>query len=185
MSSIILKLETDRLLLQLNTDEDPRASFCSSLRVPYREQICYRGIDEAPFDSPVESLLFYTSPNPPSNYRILLKDSLIKIGIIGFFKWDMANKSGTIGFSLNQNYRNQGLMTEAARAFIDSWFKESWVSWIEGKCQPENKASEKVMIKSGMVFVKTVKEPLFKGSRLYALNVFGISRSAWLKLKRT
>ena len=184
MSSIIFTLETPRLFLQLNSDEDPRASFYSSLNAPKRAHI-NSGNEELFFDSAVESLLFYTSPNPPSNYKIILKESLVKIGIIGFFKWDSERKRGTIGFSLDKKYRKQGIMTEAARAFIDAWFSTGEISWIEGKCQPDNKASEKVMINSGMTLRNVVDEPLFKGSRLYTLNVYGISRSEWLALRQS
>jgi RimJ/RimL family protein N-acetyltransferase len=181
MSSIIFRLETPRLFLQLNSDEDPRASFCYSLSPPLREQR-HCEIGNFFLDSAVKSILFYTSPNPPSNYTIVLKETAVKIGIIGFFKWDPVKKSGGVGFSLYQPYRNQGMMTEAARAFIDVWFRQGDLSWIEGKCQPENKASEKVLVKSGMTFRKSVEEPLYKGSRLYRLNVYGISKNEWLTL---
>ncbi len=184
MSSILSRLETHRFFIELSSDEDPRASLCSSLKSPKRGFPPPQG--EIPsFESIVQSLLFYTSPNPPSNYTILLKETAVKVGIIGFFKWDPAKKSGAVGFSLYQPYRNQGMMTEAARAFIDAWFHQGDLSWIEGRCQPENKASEKVLIRSGMTLRNSVEEPLYKGSRLYRLNVYGISKSEWLALKRS
>ena len=110
----------------------------------------------------------------------MLKELDKKIGVIGFFKWDPRAKSGTIGFSIDKHFRNQGLMTEACAAFIDIWFDLGKMEWIEGKCRPDNLASEKVLMKSGMKKIKTVEEPLFKGSRLYTLHVYGISRSEWM-----
>ncbi|MBI1822317.1 MAG: GNAT family N-acetyltransferase [Nitrospirae bacterium] len=178
MTRIISRLETPRLYLELINDDDPRAllSSCLTPFFPWRSEAQLQ-------ETAVHRLLFYTSPNPPSNYKVTLKELHKKIGIIGFFKWDPQEKTGTIGFSIDKLFRNQGLMTEACSAFIDAWFDRGKMEWIEGKCQPDNFASEKVLIRSGMKKIKTVEEPLFKESRLYTLHVYGISRPEWQILK--
>ncbi|MBI1823652.1 MAG: GNAT family N-acetyltransferase [Nitrospirae bacterium] len=183
MSRIISRLETPRLIIELNSDEDPRASLISCQGTPQKRQTPAR--EEAlSFFSAVQTLLFYSSPHPPSNYKVVLKKSLTKIGMIGFFKWFPVERTGAIGFSLDKNFRNQGLMTEAVIAFIEAWFGQGEFHWIEGQCQPENIASKKVLINAGMTYRSTQEEPLYKGSRIYTLEVYGISKDEWLALDR-
>lgn len=182
MSRIISRLETPRLIIELNSDDDPRASFISCLGPRQIRQTSAQ--EECSFFSAVQTLLFYSSPNPPSNYKVVLKESLTKIGMIGFFKWFPVERTGAIGFSLDKNYRNQGLMTEAVIAFIESWFSQGDFQWIEGRCQPENIASKKVLLNAGMTYRSTQEEPLYKGSRIYTLEVYGISKEEWLALNR-
>jgi RimJ/RimL family protein N-acetyltransferase len=177
---MIAHLETPRLTLELNAEEDPRASLCVSLTAQHPFNF-NRNTPDIP--SAVQSSLFFSSPGPPSNYKIILKESNKKIGLIGFFKWDPAMKSGILGFSIDKLFRNQGLMTEACRAFMAAWFHEGKMEWIEGRCQPDNKASERVLIRSGMTKRSVVEEPLYKGSRLYTLGVYGISRKEWEALQ--
>jgi RimJ/RimL family protein N-acetyltransferase len=180
MSRIISRLETPRLFIELNTDEDPRASLISCLAPPQREKL--KSCENLTFPSPVQDDLFFTSPLPPSNYKVILKDSHAKIGMIGFFKWFPIERSGVIGFSLDKHFRNQGMMTEAVRTFIGAWFSQGDFLWIEGHCQPENMASQKVLTNSGMTYRSTLEEPLYQGSRIYTLNVYGISKDEWLAL---
>ena len=122
MVQMISRLETPRLVIRLVEDEDPRASLSSCQSSPFL------WTSSRPLlASPVRSLLFYSSPRPPSNYHIYLKlphglkspdgqklpGGEKKIGIIGFFTWNTELGLGTIGFSIDKNFRNQGLMTEA------------------------------------------------------------------------
>jgi len=178
MSGIISRIESPRLFLDLIEEDDPRGISCSS-RVPPQTEMMARSLD-LPTESIVKSFLFYSSPRPPSNYRIYLKESGEKIGIIGFFNWNPVSGEGTIGFSVDKHYRNQGFMSEAARAFVDAWFLSGRMVWIDGKCQPDNLASEVILTRIGMTYRKTVEETLFKGSRLYRLKLYGISREEWL-----
>ncbi len=61
-----------------------------------------------------------------------------------------ANKEGEIGYVLNRMYWNQGYMTEAVRRVIDSGFEELGLHRIVGICHPANRASVRVMEKTGM-----------------------------------
>lgn len=179
MIPIISLLETPRLFIRLAEENDPRAQACSCQatrgNLPYLPELEF---------SPVSSLLFYNASRPPSNYHLILKISdktceEKKVGVIGFFEWNPGERSGVLGFSLHRDYRNRGLMTEAAGAFISAWFREAGFTKITGKCQPANIASERVMVRSGMKKIKMVEEPLYRGSPVYKLNLFEITKADW------
>jgi ribosomal-protein-alanine N-acetyltransferase len=62
-----------------------------------------------------------------------------------------------MGYCLAKKYWNLGIMTESLKAAIDYLFSQTYIKRIESWHFIENKASGKVMKKSGMKF-KFVKE---------------------------
>ena len=83
-----------------------------------------------------------------ATYGMYLRKDTDFVGVCTMFNIDWENESGEIGYWLNPEYANHGLMTEAVKAvsnkFFDIGFKR-----IVIKANPENIASCKVAEKCG------------------------------------
>jgi [ribosomal protein S5]-alanine N-acetyltransferase len=150
----IKPIETKRLLLrpiELNDAED-MYEYASN-----PENIGFVGF------KPHESLddtratilkLFLSKPEKrmPETWAIVLKDNQKMIGTIDFHTLNKRTFEGEVGYILNKDFWNQGLITEALKAVIDFGFKTWKLQRITAKCHPLNYASSKVMSKAGMEF---------------------------------
>jgi RimJ/RimL family protein N-acetyltransferase len=76
---------------------------------------------------------------------------------------------GSLGFALARSAWNQGLMTEAARAFVDLVFNITGVDHIVSSALPDNRASLRVQEKIG--FVETGEKMLDAPARGGPLRV--------------
>ena len=83
-------------------------------------------------------------------------------------KWAIELKAEhkEIGYVLNQNYWNQGLLTEALKVLTEFSFEQFALKKLELLIDKENPASKKVALKSGYQMVKK-----FKGSNQYSAKI--------------
>ncbi len=82
-----------------------------------------------------------------------------------------------IGWRLRKEYWNQGLATEGARACLEYGFMTLDVEEIYSFTPVENKPSERVMQKIGMIFVNTFEHPAIEeGHRLREHLLYKIAR---------
>jgi len=86
----------------------------------------------------------------PASWGIELRDTGKVIGTIGVIWYSPENSSCEIGYSMSREYWNRGIMTEAARAVIDSLFRSLPLNRIEAQHDPRNPASGRVLLKCGM-----------------------------------
>jgi len=78
--------------------------------------------------------------------------------ILGLIKILFLNKYKVqLGYALIKKHWNKGIMTKVLKTVINYLFIKKNVKKIVAFCDIENKASEKVMKKSGMKFVKILK----------------------------
>lgn len=86
-------------------------------------------------------------------FKIIDRHSNQYIGEIGFtvILDTPAGRIGNLGYFILPEYWGKGIVTEAAHTVIRFAFEEAGVIKIETGCLKENKPSEKVMIKLGMV----------------------------------
>ena len=71
------------------------------------------------------------------------------IGHFVYHQWFMID-TYEIGWVLNKDYHNKGIMTGLAKAFIDFSFTVDKAHRIVATCQPENQASKRICEKAGM-----------------------------------
>lgn len=78
--------------------------------------------------------------------------------ILGLFKIVFLNKNkAQIGYALGKKYWGKGYMTMILKEMINYLFSQKNIKEIQAFCDVDNIASKKVMIKSGMKFVKLLK----------------------------
>jgi RimJ/RimL family protein N-acetyltransferase len=71
------------------------------------------------------------------------------IGHFVYHQWFMID-TYEIGWVMNKDYHNHGIMTDLANAFIKYAFEVDKAHRVVATCQPENQASKRVCEKTGM-----------------------------------
>lgn len=87
--------------------------------------------------------------NEGINWAITFKNSSEIIGIIGHYRIQPQNHRAEVGYILNPEYHGQGIIPEALKKILDYGFNEMKLHSVEAVIDPNNIASERVLIKSG------------------------------------
>lgn len=109
-------------------------------------------------------------------YGIEYRENSEIIGSINCFNVDLTFKKAEIGYCLSYNYWNNGLMTEALRAFICFCFETLKLETINACHHFENLASGRVMLKSGMKYVSSSE----RLNNIQIIN-YTITKEDWLE----
>jgi len=86
------------------------------------------------------------------NWAIVCKDNMQVISSISLVDFSNLHKWCEIGYCLSRNYWNNGIMTEALKAVIDFCFTKIGFNRVQAFHHAENRASGRVMLKSGMKY---------------------------------
>jgi ribosomal-protein-alanine N-acetyltransferase len=87
--------------------------------------------------------------NEGINWGITLKGSQKLIGIIGHYRIQPQNYRAEVGYILHPDYHGKGIIPEALQKVLDYGFNQMKLHSIEAVIDPNNTASEKVLLKSG------------------------------------
>lgn len=93
----------------------------------------------------------------PASWGIVHKAHQKLIGTVGYVKWEPGNSLAEIGYALSRKYWNMGLMTEVVQEVIRFSYEQMGVNRLQALCMVENVASERVMLKCGMIFEGTLR----------------------------
>ncbi|GAA3257894.1 Ribosomal-protein-S5p-alanine acetyltransferase [Lactococcus lactis subsp. lactis] len=104
--------------------------------------------------------------SPLGKWAIELKSEHRLIGDIRFVKISDKNQSAEIGYVLNQNYWNQGLLTEALKVLTEFSFEQFGLKKLILLIDKENVPSKKVALKSDYHLFKK-----FKGTNQYSKKI--------------
>ena len=73
------------------------------------------------------------------------------IGIIGYYRMKPEHYRAEVGYMLFPEYNGKGIVSEALQKVVEYGFNEMKLHSIEAILDPENLASEKVLLKNGFV----------------------------------
>ena len=73
------------------------------------------------------------------------------LGIIGYYRMKPEHYRAEVGYMLFPKYNGKGIISEALQKVVEYGFKDMKLHSIEAVLDPENKGSEKVLIKNGFV----------------------------------
>lgn len=145
-----MRIETERLLITRFTMEMAEAVHRNSLDVDNRRFVpdeVFETVEEAA--DTIEFLMgVYESGDGPLVYPVLLKEGVC-IGYVQAVPFD--DGTWEIGYHIGADYTRQGYATEAVRAFLPVIMPKLGIRRILGICLAENKASVKVMERSGFI----------------------------------
>ena len=168
-----MQLETHRLILRFFREEDMDAmarlfansDFMRFSLGPYTRERTH---------TILQKFLSWEEAGLPSQFAVVLRENNQILGYCGFLHHPELPNEVEIGYRLDPDYWNRGLITEAARAVRDYGFRDCKLSRVISLIHPENIPSRRVAEKNGM---KVEKEITFRG---FPTLVFAISREQWV-----
>lgn len=108
-------------------------------------------------------------------FQLIEKDSAKIIGDCSFHTWQKLHSRAEIGYGINdEQYKQQGYMSEALRAVIDYGFAEMKLNRIEAYVGTQNIASQKLVLNMGFVQEGLLREHYCKDGVLEDSLVFGL-----------
>jgi len=161
-------LETDRLILRRLVKADAPNLF--RLRndnnvMQYIDRPRQKEIEETELF--IENIDGLIDQNSDINWAIALKDNLNEmIGTIGYYRNQMANYRGEVGYMLDSTFWRKGVMHEALQRVVKYGFEYSegkgiGFHSIEACIHPENDASRLLLLKNNFVKEAYFKENYF------------------------
>ena len=168
-------LETERLYLRRVVREDVNEIF--ALRSD-REVMKYipRPLAKNTEDAMahIEMIDEKIENNEGINWAITLKDDTKLIGIIGHYRIKPEHFRAEIGYMLLPEYHGKGIIAEAIKETVSYGFKIMKLHSIEAVIDPENLASEKVLLKSGFEKEAHLKENEYYEGRFLDTIIYSI-----------
>ena len=124
----------------------------------------------------------------PETYAIVLKETGLPVGCIGFHRNDLAVKDDEqeLGYWLGVPYWGQGIVPEAARELLRHAFQDLGLARVWGGYYDGNEKSKRVQEKLGFRYQWTTENapvPLMGETRTGHVNL--MTREEWEKLTDT
>ncbi len=166
------ELETERLRLRefQQSDLPAVAGWDETLRAEEFLAFCFRSYRE--WGMGPWAMVFKETTNGTT-----IKATGAIVGNCGFCRIRYEDAPGTfehcgeVNYYVAPQYRGKGLATEALRAVVQFGFGDLRLTRIQARCAPENVRSERVLLKLGLRFERTL--PAADGQpeqRLYAIT---------------
>ncbi|WP_264563913.1 GNAT family N-acetyltransferase [Flavobacterium sp. N3904] len=109
------------------------------------------------------------------NWGIYFHDQPGKLlGIIGYYRMKAEHYRAEVGYMLFPEYNGKGIISEALQKVVEYGFKEMQLHSIEAILDPENKGSEKVLLKNGFVKEAHLIENEFYEGRFLDSMIYSI-----------
>ena len=99
------------------------------------------------------------------SYSWVMDSDDVVVGIIGAY--DYQNEHIEVGFSIVKGWQGRGLATEALRKVLEYLTGNEGIPCVIAGCASENIGSRRVLEKAGMRLVRTEKDGLSVGDRVY------------------
>ncbi len=122
----------------------------------------------------IQKVMDWDRAGIPSQFAVVRRDEDMVIGYCGFHHHPEVPGNIEIGYRLDPDYWNRGLITEAARAVRDHGFADLKLARVISLIHSENRPSRRVAEKNGM---KVEKKITFRG---FPTLVYAMTREAWL-----
>ena len=109
-------------------------------------------------------------------WGISLKGEQDIIGTIGFNNFTKRHKAN-IGYDLQPDYWNKGIMTEALRAVINFGFNQLEINRMEAEVMQGNVNSEKLLLKLNFLKEGVLREWMLWNDNYYDMSMFSLLKS--------
>lgn len=110
-------------------------------------------------------------------WGIWLKGNPKLIGTIGYHKIDKENYRAEIGYLLNNEYWNAGIMSEAITKVLDFGFNEMNLHSIEANINTNNEISKKIIKKFGFNKEAHFKENYFFEGKFLDSEIYSLVKN--------
>lgn len=106
-------------------------------------------------------------------WGIALRGQRHIIGTLGFNNFTPQHRAN-IGYDLQPQYWNQGIISEALKEILHFGFRKLNVNRIEAEVMPGNHASEKVLEKLGFVREGLLRDWMYWNGKHYDMTMFSL-----------
>ena len=168
-------LETERLILRrltLEDAEDMFEYFSKDEVTEYYDLYTFKGIDEA--EKLIQDFNKCFENKKGIRWAIQLKDSSKMIGTCGYHNWAHEHFKIELGYELNPLYWRQHYMEEAIAAILPYAFSEMNIHRVEAFTDPDNLASERLLLKLNFKEEGLLKDFFFEKGRFVDAKIFGL-----------
>jgi len=169
-------IETDRFILRIPNSEDFPHVFSATRFEGFNDGMLWDPPENlSDLNEPLKNGIKAWESGKAYSFTILKKGDSKLIGRIGIRRTDTP-EIWSVGFWTHPEVQNQGVMTEALQAILLFGFKRLEAKRIEACHAIWNKASEKVLLKNGMRFVRFIEKGYLKKGQWVAENLLAIDR---------
>jgi [ribosomal protein S5]-alanine N-acetyltransferase len=156
------ELSTDRIVLRPVLTRDANDLFglrSDPVQMKYIPRPIMQTLAEA--EKMIAEIQQGETNNTLLNWTMILKDTGAFLGIMGYYRLYPEHFRAEIGYMLHSAYQGKGLMQEALKSIITFGFTELNLHTIIAVIDPDNIASENVLIKLGFTKEAHFKENVF------------------------
>lgn len=184
MENKFYELESDRLLLRKvkASDLDDMFEYGSDNKVS--EYVTWHThINKEATKEFIDHVLGKYAKGEVNNWAIVLKDNNKMIGTINFMNDYSKNEWVELGYVMNQNYWNKGIMTESVKLVMAYSFNVLKLNRVIARAISLNTGSYTVMEKVGMTKEGVSREHFKKEGIFFDLVNYSILKSEFYKNK--
>ena len=183
----MIRLVTKRLIIRDHQEDDiyPMHELLSDEKAMfYLPEIRTKNIDETKENLKVAIEESRVNNRSKYFFAIVYSDTKDYIGEIGFTKTIECAYGNVmnLGYFIREKYWGKGIVTEASRAVINYAFSNLGAIKIETGCLVDNKGSERVMKKLGMVKEAELKKHILLNAKLYDRVEYRLLKEEWEEL---
>jgi ribosomal-protein-serine acetyltransferase len=103
-------------------------------------------------------------------FLIFLDNALV--GVISFNAIEPLNKTGYIGYWLDESHQGQGILSQALQRFIRYYVERKEIRRFVIKCRAANEASNRVALKNGFELEGRLKQAEFLNGHYDDQNIY-------------
>ncbi len=171
-----IKLETKRLVLQLPSLEEVPMVMSATKYEGFNDGMLWDPPEtEAPIIRSYHNCLEAWEKGNAYCFSLVLKENGDFVGKISI-RQEQAENVWNIGFWTHPTQQGKGYMSEAVAVVIRFGFEQLKAKRIEACHALWNKASERVLKKNGMEFIRYIEKGFQKKGKWVAENLLGIDK---------
>ncbi|MGV9002855.1 GNAT family N-acetyltransferase [Flavobacterium sp.] len=175
-------LETERLYFRRITHADAAEVLAlrgNPLAMKYIPRPLALSLDDA--IAHVDIINENIDKNTGINWGITIKSDDKIIGIIGHYRIQPENYRTEIGYMILPEHSGKGYVTEAVKAVVEYGFNEMNLHSIEAVIDPDNFASERVLLKNGFVKEAHILENEFFEGKFWDSVIYSVLKRNFKK----
>ena len=102
---------------------------------------------------------------------LIFQDDIL-VGVLSFNAIEPANKTGYIGYWLDEHHQKQGIISQALQAFMHYYASRGEVRRFVLKCRVDNASSNKVAVRNGFTLEGCLREAEYLNGRFDDVNSY-------------
>ncbi|HDR2793520.1 MULTISPECIES: 50S ribosomal protein L7/L12-serine acetyltransferase [Enterobacter] len=102
---------------------------------------------------------------------LIFQDDIL-VGVLSFNAIEPTNKTGYIGYWLDEHHQKQGIISRALQAFMHYYASRGEVRRFVLKCRVDNVSSNKVAIRNGFTLEGCLREAEYLNGRFDDVNSY-------------